>query len=214
MSSECVCKFGCSSTQHTKANILVVKKRKIPCCLVSCLSVPHCCSPSLLFLCPSLCPPLPLSSRVRRLCHYIVTMRYFEMSILVVIAMSSIALAAEDPVWTNAPRNNVRYELDTCNTHYILTYKTEKRSFFGGNYVLVSVELNNENIDTSRSLTLVLHPYTLTCDVCIIHMILTHTLYISLFLCHLCVSVLSESLFYRCSNIWTTPSPGFSLSKW
>uniref|UniRef100_A0A3Q3ER18 Voltage-dependent N-type calcium channel subunit alpha n=1 Tax=Kryptolebias marmoratus TaxID=37003 RepID=A0A3Q3ER18_KRYMA len=41
---------------------------------------------------------------VRRLCHYIVTLRYFEMSILVVIAMSSIALAAEDPVWTNAPR--------------------------------------------------------------------------------------------------------------
>lgn len=46
--------------------------------------------------------------RVRRLCHYIVTLRYFEMSILVVIAMSSIALAAEDPVWTHAPRNNVR----------------------------------------------------------------------------------------------------------
>lgn len=55
---------------------------------------------------------LPLSSRVRRLCHYIVTMRYFEMSILVVIAMSSIALAAEDPVWTNAPRNNVSHEHD------------------------------------------------------------------------------------------------------
>ncbi|KAM7392085.1 hypothetical protein PAMP_022721 [Pampus punctatissimus] len=59
-------------------------------------------------------PILPYSSMfifgqtnpVRRLCHYIVTLRYFEMSILVVIAMSSIALAAEDPVWTNAPRNN------------------------------------------------------------------------------------------------------------
>uniref|UniRef100_A0A8C5I298 Voltage-dependent N-type calcium channel subunit alpha-1B-like n=1 Tax=Gouania willdenowi TaxID=441366 RepID=A0A8C5I298_GOUWI len=50
--------------------------------------------------------------RVRRLCHYIVTLRYFEMSILVVIAMSSIALAAEDPVWTNAPRNNVLKYLD------------------------------------------------------------------------------------------------------
>uniref|UniRef100_A0A8C4HJW2 Voltage-dependent N-type calcium channel subunit alpha n=1 Tax=Dicentrarchus labrax TaxID=13489 RepID=A0A8C4HJW2_DICLA len=62
-------------------------------------------------------PILPYSSMfifgqtnpVRRLCHYIVTLRYFEMSILVVIAMSSIALAAEDPVWTNAPRNNVRH---------------------------------------------------------------------------------------------------------
>uniref|UniRef100_G3NGC5 Voltage-dependent N-type calcium channel subunit alpha n=1 Tax=Gasterosteus aculeatus aculeatus TaxID=481459 RepID=G3NGC5_GASAC len=62
-------------------------------------------------------PILPYSSMfifghtnpVRRLCHYIVTLRYFEMSILVVITMSSIALAAEDPVWTNAPRNNVSH---------------------------------------------------------------------------------------------------------
>lgn len=64
-----------------------------------------------LYLCLLLTLCLALSVcllRVRRLCHYIVTMRYFEMSILVVIAMSSIALAAEDPVWTNAPRNNVR----------------------------------------------------------------------------------------------------------
>lgn len=36
-----------------------------------------------------------------------VSLRYFEMCILVVIAMSSIALAAEDPVQANAPRNNV-----------------------------------------------------------------------------------------------------------
>uniref|UniRef100_A0A9J8BY50 Voltage-dependent N-type calcium channel subunit alpha n=1 Tax=Cyprinus carpio carpio TaxID=630221 RepID=A0A9J8BY50_CYPCA len=50
--------------------------------------------------------------RVRRLCHYIVSLRYFEMCILVVIAMSSIALAAEDPVQANAPRNNVLKYLD------------------------------------------------------------------------------------------------------
>lgn len=30
------------------------------------------------------------------------------MCILLVIAMSSIALAAEDPVWPESPRNNVR----------------------------------------------------------------------------------------------------------
>lgn len=48
-----------------------------------------------------------LPFRLRRFCHYIVTMRYFEMSILVVIALSSIALAAEDPVQTDSPRNNV-----------------------------------------------------------------------------------------------------------
>lgn len=34
-------------------------------------------------------------------------MRYFEMVILVVIALSSIALAAEDPVQTDSFRNNV-----------------------------------------------------------------------------------------------------------
>uniref|UniRef100_H2MTV6 Voltage-dependent N-type calcium channel subunit alpha n=1 Tax=Oryzias latipes TaxID=8090 RepID=H2MTV6_ORYLA len=57
-----------------------------------------------------------IQSKVRRLCHYIVTLRYFEMSILVVIAMSSIALAAEDPVWANAPRNNVLKYLDYAFT--------------------------------------------------------------------------------------------------
>ncbi|KAJ8339453.1 hypothetical protein SKAU_G00362390 [Synaphobranchus kaupii] len=49
---------------------------------------------------------------VRRLCHYVVNLRYFEMCILVVITMSSIALAAEDPVQANAPRNNVLKYLD------------------------------------------------------------------------------------------------------
>ncbi|KAG9337373.1 hypothetical protein JZ751_028793 [Albula glossodonta] len=49
----------------------------------------------------------PGGGRFRRLCHYIVTLRYFEMCILLVIGMSSIALAAEDPVQPNSPRNNV-----------------------------------------------------------------------------------------------------------
>ncbi|XP_051536382.1 probable voltage-dependent N-type calcium channel subunit alpha-1B isoform X3 [Myxocyprinus asiaticus] len=49
---------------------------------------------------------------VRRLCHYVVNLRYFEMCILTVITMSSIALAAEDPVQANAPRNNVLKYLD------------------------------------------------------------------------------------------------------
>ncbi|KAI4547670.1 hypothetical protein MG293_004225 [Ovis ammon polii] len=42
--------------------------------------------------------------RLRRFCHYIVAMQYFEMVILVVIALSSIALAAEDPVQTDSPQ--------------------------------------------------------------------------------------------------------------
>uniref|UniRef100_A0A671PZG5 Voltage-dependent calcium channel type A subunit alpha-1 n=1 Tax=Sinocyclocheilus anshuiensis TaxID=1608454 RepID=A0A671PZG5_9TELE len=53
------------------------------------------------------CPRLNGNRRVRRACHYIVNLRYFEMSILLVIAASSIALAAEDPVNTNSDRNKV-----------------------------------------------------------------------------------------------------------
>ncbi|XP_040818763.1 voltage-dependent N-type calcium channel subunit alpha-1B isoform X2 [Ochotona curzoniae] len=49
---------------------------------------------------------------LRRFCHYIVTMRYFEMVILMVIALSSIALAAEDPVRTDSPRNNALKYMD------------------------------------------------------------------------------------------------------
>ncbi|XP_040841269.1 voltage-dependent R-type calcium channel subunit alpha-1E isoform X1 [Ochotona curzoniae] len=47
------------------------------------------------------------SNPIRRACHYIVNLRYFEMCILLVIAASSIALAAEDPVLTNSERNRV-----------------------------------------------------------------------------------------------------------
>uniref|UniRef100_A0A8B9KR19 Calcium channel, voltage-dependent, R type, alpha 1E subunit a n=1 Tax=Astyanax mexicanus TaxID=7994 RepID=A0A8B9KR19_ASTMX len=45
---------------------------------------------------------------VRKACHYVVNLRYFEMCILLVIAASSIALAAEDPVSTNSDWNKVR----------------------------------------------------------------------------------------------------------
>ncbi|XP_053743564.1 voltage-dependent R-type calcium channel subunit alpha-1E isoform X1 [Synchiropus splendidus] len=44
---------------------------------------------------------------VRRVCHYVVNLKYFEMSILVVIAASSIALAAEDPIATTSDWNKV-----------------------------------------------------------------------------------------------------------
>ncbi|XP_043938320.1 voltage-dependent P/Q-type calcium channel subunit alpha-1A [Protopterus annectens] len=50
---------------------------------------------------------LSTTNPFRRACHYIVNLRYFEMCILFVIAMSSIALAAEDPVQPDSARNNV-----------------------------------------------------------------------------------------------------------
>ncbi|KAG2464095.1 CAC1E protein, partial [Polypterus senegalus] len=49
----------------------------------------------------------PKEKRIRRACHYVVNLRYFEMCILLVIAASSIALAAEDPVATNSDWNKV-----------------------------------------------------------------------------------------------------------
>uniref|UniRef100_A0A8C4IPP7 Voltage-dependent calcium channel type A subunit alpha-1 n=1 Tax=Dicentrarchus labrax TaxID=13489 RepID=A0A8C4IPP7_DICLA len=61
------------------------------------------------FLC-SLCKSKSRESGmiwVRRACHYVVNLRYFEMSILLVIAASSIALAAEDPVATSSDWNKV-----------------------------------------------------------------------------------------------------------
>ncbi|XP_041481260.1 voltage-dependent calcium channel type A subunit alpha-1-like isoform X7 [Lytechinus variegatus] len=44
---------------------------------------------------------------VRRFCHYIVTLRYFDTMIMVVIALSSIALAAENPIDPDDMRNQV-----------------------------------------------------------------------------------------------------------
>jgi len=64
---------------------------------------------------------------VRRLCHYVVNLRYFEMCILTVITMSSIALAAEDPVQANAPRNDVRHTDPLANVKKCKKKKDLKR---------------------------------------------------------------------------------------
>uniref|UniRef100_A0A8C9N6U3 Voltage-dependent N-type calcium channel subunit alpha n=1 Tax=Serinus canaria TaxID=9135 RepID=A0A8C9N6U3_SERCA len=64
-------------------------------------------------------PILPYSSMfilsptnpIRRLFHYIVNLRYFEMVILIVIALSSIALAAEDPVQAEVDLGHVLLKL-------------------------------------------------------------------------------------------------------
>ncbi|XP_014886921.1 voltage-dependent P/Q-type calcium channel subunit alpha-1A isoform X5 [Poecilia latipinna] len=55
----------------------------------------------------SSCFIMSTTNPFRKCCHYILTLKYFEFSILSVIAMSSIALAAEDPVKPDSPRNNV-----------------------------------------------------------------------------------------------------------
>ncbi|KAL1005728.1 hypothetical protein UPYG_G00063240 [Umbra pygmaea] len=55
----------------------------------------------------SSCFILSTTNPFRKCCHYILTMKYFEFTILSVIAMSSIALAAEDPVCSESPRNQI-----------------------------------------------------------------------------------------------------------
>ena len=46
--------------------------------------------------------------RIRRLCHWLVNLRYFDDFILFVILISSILLAVEDPVDPNSQVNKVR----------------------------------------------------------------------------------------------------------
>lgn len=65
-------------------------------------------------------PILPYSSMfifgtdnfVRKAIHYVVTLKYFDTLIMAVICGSSIALATEDPVDENSPRNLVLNYLD------------------------------------------------------------------------------------------------------
>ncbi|XP_026668099.1 voltage-dependent calcium channel type A subunit alpha-1 isoform X6 [Ceratina calcarata] len=69
-------------------------------------------------------PMLPYSSMfilsptnpIRRAAHWVVNLRYFDVFIMVVITLSSIALAAEDPVWEESPRNKVLNYFDYAFT--------------------------------------------------------------------------------------------------
>ena len=48
--------------------------------------------------------------RVRKACHWVVNLRYFDNTILVIILISSVLLALEDPVVEDSKRNKVRNE--------------------------------------------------------------------------------------------------------
>ncbi|XP_034948343.1 voltage-dependent calcium channel type A subunit alpha-1 isoform X7 [Chelonus insularis] len=69
-------------------------------------------------------PMLPYSSMfilsptnpVRRAAHWVVNLRYFDFFIMVVISLSSIALATEDPVDENSPRNTILNYFDYAFT--------------------------------------------------------------------------------------------------
>ncbi|XP_066141787.1 voltage-dependent calcium channel type A subunit alpha-1 isoform X2 [Euwallacea fornicatus] len=69
-------------------------------------------------------PMLPYSSMfilsstnpIRRAAHWVVNLRYFDFFIMVVICMSSAALAAEDPVEEHSFRNNILDKFDYAFT--------------------------------------------------------------------------------------------------
>ncbi|XP_031338411.1 voltage-dependent calcium channel type A subunit alpha-1 isoform X24 [Photinus pyralis] len=69
-------------------------------------------------------PMLPYSSMfvlsptniIRRGAHWVVNLRYFDFFIMIVICLSSIALAAEDPIVENSPRNTYLDKLDYAFT--------------------------------------------------------------------------------------------------
>ena len=50
---------------------------------------------------------VPVCFSIRRFCHFVVNLRYFDLFIMIVICASSVALAAEDPVRENSERNNI-----------------------------------------------------------------------------------------------------------
>ncbi|VDK69064.1 unnamed protein product [Dibothriocephalus latus] len=52
----------------------------------------------------------------RRFCHFVVNLRYFDLFIMIVIASSSISLAAEDPVNENSNRNIILEYFDHAFT--------------------------------------------------------------------------------------------------
>ncbi|KAH9286568.1 Voltage-dependent calcium channel type A subunit alpha-1 [Echinococcus granulosus] len=69
-------------------------------------------------------PVLPYSSMfifaptngIRRFCHFVVNLRYFDLFIMIVICASSIALAAEDPVAENSTKNKILEHFDYAFT--------------------------------------------------------------------------------------------------
>lgn len=75
-------------------------------------------------------------NRFRRLCHFISNHRWFSNSLLVCILVSSIMLAAEDPVRYNSPTNDVCFIIDNfcqnirVNQFFYLSDSEQIRLFF------------------------------------------------------------------------------------
>ncbi|CAN7994074.1 unnamed protein product, partial [Ixodes hexagonus] len=69
--------------------------------------------PMMPYSCMFICSP---TNPIRRAAHFIVNLRYFELFIMITISLSSIALAAEDPVDDDSPKNRILNYFDYAFT--------------------------------------------------------------------------------------------------
>ncbi|XP_077535911.1 calcium voltage-gated channel subunit cacophony isoform X8 [Haemaphysalis longicornis] len=69
--------------------------------------------PMMPYSCMFICSP---TNPIRRAAHYIVNLRYFELFIMITITLSSIALAAEDPVEEDSTKNRILNYFDYAFT--------------------------------------------------------------------------------------------------
>ncbi|KAH7983151.1 hypothetical protein HPB52_009650 [Rhipicephalus sanguineus] len=69
--------------------------------------------PMMPYSCMFICSP---TNPIRRAAHFIVNLRYFELFIMITITLSSIALAAEDPVEEDSTKNRILNYFDYAFT--------------------------------------------------------------------------------------------------
>ena len=70
---------------------------------------------------------------MRKACHWLVNLRYFDNTILVIILISSVLLALEDPVVEGSDRNKVRLNCwSVCFSYIIIRFggSSDTESFF------------------------------------------------------------------------------------
>lgn len=73
---------------------------------------------------------LSLSFRLRKACHWLVNLRHFDNTILVIILISSVLLALEDPVDENSQRNTVKLWQSQPCLRIILGQKREQGRYY------------------------------------------------------------------------------------
>ena len=70
---------------------------------------------------------------MRKACHWLVNLRYFDNTILVIILISSVLLALEDPVVEGSDHNKVRLNCwSVCFSYIIIRFggSSDTESFF------------------------------------------------------------------------------------